>query len=70
MTWLDMQVAREINKERVEDGIRYAQYKAEYLGDVPQPRRFNPVAAFARLFQGRKPDQVNAPETQTQRRTA
>ncbi len=71
MTWLHMQVAREITKERIENGVRNAQWEAQQTGYVQHPRRsFNVVAALTRLFQRRKSAQTPALETTAQRRTA
>ena len=69
--WFDIQVANEMAKERIENGVRHAQREAQALGYVPQPRRsFNLIETFANLFQGRKSIQAPAPETKTQRQTA
>ena len=71
MTWLHVQVAREITKERIENGVRNAQWEAQHTGYVQHPRRsFNVVAALTRLFQRRENVQTPAPETSTLRRTA
>lgn len=69
--WFDSQAVNEMAKERIETGMRNAQMEARLRGyDQPPRRRFNLVAAITRLFQGRRPEPVNTPETKTQRRTA
>ncbi len=69
--WLDIQVANEMAKERIEIGVRNAQREAQLLGYVDRPvNRFNVAAAFSKLFQGRKSTPAIAPEANAQRQTA
>lgn len=71
MTWLEIQVANDMAKERIDNGVRYAQREAQLLGYVDRPaNRFNLAAALSKLFQGRKSTPAIAPEANAQRQTA